>query len=266
MWFLRLRFPETVAWLGDFLGASPGTSSSVNTVYASAVTHNAPVSRQASAAHLRRMKDLTVDSMRRITTSQLARLSLQLGVSVKSLQSLCVGYSTDHHATTWPMRDASGGIVGIRLRRADSQKCSIQSSQSGLFLLRSQRPTGGHVFIVEGASDVAAGFDLGLHCVGRPSCSGGTQQLRQYLDRHGYLAATVIADHDESGIAGAIRLAKCLSVTGINANVSVVPKVEGDLRGMLLAGAGIHDVKSLRTIHEFEARAVSRQLLLDFAA
>jgi hypothetical protein len=266
MWFLRLRFPDAIDWLANYLGATDRSSSNVAAVYAGGVANFAPRARKASAAHLRRMKDLTIDSMRRITNIQLAQLSNQLGVSVESLQSLCVGYSTDHHASTWPMRDAAGQITGIRLRLPTDEKRSIRSSLSGLFLLRSQRPTGEHLFVVEGASDVAAGFDLGLHCIGRPSCTGGVQQLREYIARHGYRAATVVADHDSSGITGAIRLAKCLSVAGIASRVLVVPQESGDLRGMMQSGAEIADIDSLPIVQEFEPHGICQQLMFEFAA
>ena len=47
------------------------------------------------------------------------------------------------------------------------------------------------ILIVEGASDTAAGMDLGFAAIGRPSAAGGLNYLRSLLrDRHVVIVAS----------------------------------------------------------------------------
>ncbi|MGB7343349.1 MAG: toprim domain-containing protein [Pirellulaceae bacterium] len=267
MWIQGVRFPEAIQWLANYLGVDGQESHSSGTFVSAGSFSTSHKTPQSTAAEIRRMTQLTIDSMRRITSNQLSDLSKRLHVSETSLRSLCVGYSTDHDATTWPMRNANGEIIGIRLRASDGdKKWSYRGSRSGLFLLKSQRPTGKQVFIVEGASDLAAASDLSLPCIGRPCCSGGTDQVSDYLGRVGYRSVTLIADHDEAGIQGATRLAKSLSIRGFETQVVAVDQQANDLREMLRRGATTASVLSLPVIEQFAARPVREQLTFDFAA
>ncbi len=266
MWISRTRFRDTLRWLADYLAVGFGRSYSGTLVPVHASTSNESP-RRSSAAEIQRMTRLTADSMRRISDVQLCDLAAVLGVTVSSLRALCVGYSTDQQATTWPMRNSDGQIIGIRFR-ADgaNKKWSLRGSCSGLFLSRDHRVTGDHLFIVEGASDLAAGLDLGLPCIGRADCGSGTHRVAAYLRRCHVTQATVIADRDDAGIGGAIRLAKNLAIRGVASRVVTVPDGINDLRDWCQRGATAAQVISLEALKHFDARIVSQQMMFEFAA
>ncbi|QDT13053.1 primase-helicase zinc-binding domain-containing protein [Planctomycetes bacterium K23_9] len=270
MWWAGGTFTSTLDWLSDHLGVGEASGSGHNRDWIGASgspTHQPAKPRESTAAEVRRMTQLTSHAMRCITAVQFHELSNHLGISESSLRSLCVGYSTDYQATTWPMRNSQGDVVGIRLRSTvDDKKWSVRGSRSGLFLSRNHRPDGERVFIVEGPSDLAAALDLEIACIGRPSCCGGTHQIGQYLARVGYRQATIIADRDEAGIAGAMSLAKRLSMRGVTTSVVTVADHAKDLRQWRQKGATKTDVQTLDVIQHFAARPISEQLNFDFAA
>lgn len=85
----------------------------------------------------------------------LGRLADNLGLSVESLRRLSVGWSGKHSAWAFPMQDADGKVVAIRLRRPDGSKRSVWGGHEGLFV-----PDGLHrdglLLINEGPTDTAA--------------------------------------------------------------------------------------------------------------
>ncbi len=64
----------------------------------------------------------------------LRRLGYSLGVSVEGLQRLGVGWSVEHRAWTFPMVDADGTVLGIRLRLRSGKKLSVRGRKEGLFV------------------------------------------------------------------------------------------------------------------------------------
>ncbi|NND96532.1 MAG: hypothetical protein HKN47_04285 [Pirellulaceae bacterium] len=271
MWIQNVAFADAVQWLIDYLGIGhdarrDGGYSGFLPIPIATSRDARPAKRQVSAAEVERMTRLTADAMRRISSRQFQTLSEQLGVSVDSLRSLCVGYSADHGATTWPMRDANGRVIGIRLRSDDGRKkWSVTGSHAGLFISRSDRPRGDAVYIVEGASDMCAAIDLGLPSIGRPSCRGLSLETCDYMSRVGYRCATVIADNDPPGRAGARDLARDLSIHGFDAQVAVPPNGTNDLRQYVMGRN--HPIGfSLETLYEFAAKPVMTQLAFDFVA
>lgn len=133
---------------------------------------------------------------------RLSALAQALGVSTAALINLNVGWAGPEDlrrmraggagwaenyprgAFTFPERDGAGRIVGCALRAIDGRKGAAggqAGAQRGLIVPTTlpQRPD--PVLIVEGASDVAAVETLGIAVVGRPSNSGGAEQLARLL-------------------------------------------------------------------------------------
>lgn len=129
-------------------------------------------------------------------------LAESLGVSRLSLMQLHVRWSDDYRSWAFPMRDAFGTIIGIRLRAEDGRKWAVFGSRQGLFIPR--RALQSTAWICEGPTDCAALVTLGLFAIGRPSCSGGSFILKELLKRLGTKKMVVVADndHDKYGNGG----------------------------------------------------------------
>lgn len=189
-----------------------------------------------------------------------ARLGAELGLPGAAVDRLLVGRSRFYGAWCFPMRDGAGAVVGIRLRRyGTGDKFSVAGSRDGLFYdpaLEAEETfargiRGRELVVVEGASDCAAGYAVGLPCVGRSSCATGADALRALCARLGATRLTVVADNDRSkarvvagapgrppermrirpGAEGAARLARALGRVW-----RVVTPPAKDLRDWVRAG------------------------------
>jgi hypothetical protein len=116
------------------------------------------------------------------------QLAVLLGVSVFALASLVVGYSEVFPGgASWmiPERNAKGQVIGISRRlvvpRGGKNKLAVKGSRRGLTYPDNFKSLPGAVYITEGASDVMAGLTLGLCTIGRPSATGGVEQLAELL-------------------------------------------------------------------------------------
>lgn len=168
----------------------------------------------------------------------LHRLQNETGVSVPSLERLGVGHNG--WAWTFPMCTPTGRVVGIRLRKSDGSKLAVKGSSEGLFI-----PSGidvaGRLLVVEGPTDTAAALDLGFSAIGRPSCTGGSRWVRQFVEAHRPAEVVVFADADEPGRAGAGSLARTLA-SFTRVRIAEPPDGIKDLRAWLRAGARHDDV------------------------
>ena len=133
------------------------------------------------------------------------KLGDELGLAGAVVDRLECGRSAFYCAWCFPMRDGSGKIVGIRLRRyGTSDKWSVAGSKDGLFydpgLTAAEETSNGkkgrEIVIVDGASDCAAGYEIGLPCVGRSSCATGAEDLKELCNRLKVSRVTIIADND----------------------------------------------------------------------
>lgn len=153
-------------------------------------------------------------------------LALELGVEAFALKALDVRFNHMDSCWSFPMRDASGKIVGLRYRElGGSRKWSARGSRDGLFY----DPEGTCVktlYITEGASDTAAALSLGLVAIGRSSCTSGTPLIKELLARLRPSSLAIIADNDAPGLAGARALSQELG----NARIITPPKGYKDLR------------------------------------
>ena len=125
-----------------------------------------------------------------------------LGVSPDSLHALGCCWASNHKAFAFPMRNAAGDVVGVRLRNEFGRKWSVNGSRSGLFwnaICEKTTP-----WICEGCTDAAAALTIGLWCIGRSSCNGDAHHLRALLHRQ---STVILADNDKPGLDGARKLA-----------------------------------------------------------
>jgi len=154
--------------------------------------------------------------------SEFDRMGSLLGVSAASLLALRAGWSPQHRAWSFPMRNGAGAIVGIRLRTEDGRsKWSVRGGHEGIFLPRVEPKS--EVWVVEGPTDCAALLTLGKFSIGRPSCSGSISHTAATLARMGIRRCVIVADNDEDhfrpngdrwnpGIDGAKRLSDEIGV------------------------------------------------------
>ena len=145
------------------------------------------------------------------------RLAADLGVSVEAVRALGVGWNG--RAWTIQNRDATGTAIGLATRLPDGDKKYTRGSRQGLVYAPDSWAQGdGPVLLVEGMSDTAALYGLGLAVIGRPSNTGGADLLIEMLatwpeDR----GIVVVGERDEKsdgswpGRDGAIRTAERLA-------------------------------------------------------
>lgn len=164
-----------------------------------------------------------------------------LGVSVKSLRAVGIGWDNDSRRWTFPERDADGQVIGIATRDAQDRKRCVPGSKRGLTMAW---PLGSYagsssndpILIVEGASDTTAGSDLGFVTIGRPNATGGLEYLKPLL-RERYVVIVGENDKNGAGRKGAEKMARGL--VGVAASVKVIfpPTGAKDLRVWFTAPA-----------------------------
>lgn len=147
----------------------------------------------------------------------------QLGDSVtkQSVKMFRVGYDAEKKAFTNPEFDGVGHVVGItrRLNKGKGKKKAIHGSKRGMAI-----PTDfadldhdGPILIPEGLTDSMAFHGAGCAVVGRPSATGGTKYLTQFLDDFFDREVIVVGDNDQKkdgkwpGKEGAVKTAKGLA-------------------------------------------------------
>lgn len=189
----------------------------------------------------------------RAKLANIEAVAQKLGVSADSLQRLDIGF--DGRNLAFPMRDAQENVIGIRLRADNGQKFCVPGSSTGLFwpmgVYRNSVQT---LFICEGPTDCAALLDMGFDAIGRPSCMGGVDLIKQWLK--GYWRDVVImADKDEPkkrpdgstwlpGQEGAERLAKEIKPLCKSLKVIKPPKHK-DIRQWYINGATAQTVMAI---------------------
>jgi hypothetical protein len=166
---------------------------------------------------------------------QLDILARSLGLTVDSLTALGIGWSAHYRAWSFPMVDADGTVLGIRLRRPDGSKFAVPGGKEGLFI-PAMDPTDPRLLVCEGPTDVAALLDLEYTAVvGRPNCTGGVRLLADLCQRRQPGQVVILADGDEPGRHGAENLAGVLLAYRSVVRV-VIPTRFKDAREFLGAG------------------------------
>lgn len=134
--------------------------------------------------------------------------AMSLGVSTDSLQA--IGCAWNGRAWAFPMKDATGKMIGIRLRSESGDKWAVRGSHQGLFFSNSEQAR--TLFVVEGPTDCAAGVTLGLNTLGRPACIGQEAMILSYVQRVRASRVVIVSDNDEPGLRGAAKLQAMLPV------------------------------------------------------
>lgn len=232
-WWLGVDAAGALRWLAGWLGVGDGE-------------HRPPVRPIERRVEIPEPKDCQVRFAlmaevwrRNMRPAWLCRAAELLGLPTDPLVQLCIGWSPEHRATSWPMRDAAGDVIGVRLRcPATAKKWAVRGSSAGLFypidLLSVERPK--RLFVCEGPTDTAALLSIGLATVGVPS-AGGSRDLLVALCRQVMPAeVAIVADADGPGIDGAERLADAVMAV---APVRIVSPGYGakDSRAWVMAGA-----------------------------
>lgn len=151
---------------------------------------------------------------------QLVAHAADLGVRPESLVRLGVGQHASG-ALSFPMRNASGAIRGVRLRRHDGSKFAVRGSRNMLFIPDGFERRGRTVVVLEGPTDTAAALDLGLNAIGRPSALTCREDLFEAIR----WAATVVIvqDNDADGRKGAEQIASDLARVRIQCKIMKAP-------------------------------------------
>jgi hypothetical protein len=142
----------------------------------------------------------------------IGRLAAILGVAHDALDMLRVGYDERERSWWFGERNAAGRYIGVNRRFEDGKKLCAVGSKRGLTYVDDWQDWPGPCYLVEGASDVAAGLTIGICVVGRPSNIGGAEYLALLLKefqrpivvlgerdkkRHEDLAEIMQRGHDE---------------------------------------------------------------------
>lgn len=170
-------------------------------------------------------------------------LAKRLGLSPGSLRRLGIGWASTFRAFSFPMRDAAGQVVGIRLRGDNGKKWAVPGSREGLFYA-ADLPHGGRLLVCEGPTDTAACLDWGFHAIGRPSCTGGVRHAVELVKRLAPAEVVIVADGDTPGLTGAERLAAVLVAYVAAVRVVAPPRGVKDARAWLQAGGTSADVQA----------------------
>jgi len=110
-----------------------------------------------------------------------------------------LGTTCNHYGCwTFPMKNAQGKVIGVRLRTPDGFKYALKGSRNGLFYstLSPTQP----VLIVDGASDAYKGHLHHLNIIGRPSSTTGNELLLELFKdlRPLYVDQLLDADDNEN--------------------------------------------------------------------
>jgi hypothetical protein len=186
---------------------------------------------------------------RDLDPGQLQQLAGSLGLSVESLMHLSIGWCAADRAWSFPMTDADGNVLGVRLRRPNGFKFSVKGGKEGLFIPTIVPADDSPLLVPEGPTDAAALLDLGYRNVAaRPSCAGGIKLLVELIRRRQPREVVVVSDGDEPGRRGAHNLASVLVPYAPAVRVILPPDGIKDARDWLRAGGTQRDVEeAIRT-------------------
>lgn len=148
----------------------------------------------------------------------LESLSRELGVSDEALVSLGIGWASVERlgelcdavrhrrggeykrpkssAWVFPMMSGEGEIIGLNARAPGRGKWTVAGGRNGLFVPAGLSEMPDPVYVPEGASDTAAALSRGVAAVGRPSCSGGVEDLAVLLRGRRVI---LVGENDEKG-------------------------------------------------------------------
>ncbi len=239
-WWLGVNTGDALRWLKSYLQWGHGD-------HLARVHRSIPETRVPSQTESNKRFDLMAGVMHsNMTPKGAVRCAELLGLPVAPLNRLLVGWSPTHQATAWPMRDADGNVIGIRLRcPSTARKWALTGSRAGLIYDPSLIHTSPirRLWVVEGPTDTASLLSIDLHAVGVPSAGGSADLLVALARRLRPWELVIVADRDEAGQRGAERLRDALLIV---APVRMITPPIGikDPRAWVCSGADRHAFES----------------------
>jgi hypothetical protein len=136
--------------------------------------------------------------------------AMSLGVDTDCLRSLGCAWTGREWA--FPMKNSEGQIIGIRLRNEHS-KWAVKGSKQGLFIpeIESKKI----LYVCEGPTDTAAALTMNLYALGRPSCMGCEEMIKQFVRIKRISRVVIVTDNDIPGLRGAAKLQRSLTVKSV---------------------------------------------------
>ena len=248
-WLLAGTFPDACRWLADWLGMEAKPYRPRPIVRTVSVTDKP----EETPEYIGRIAQQSHESMK---PDWWDRLSDHLSLPVPALKRLHVGWSRAYESWTFPMRDASGAIIGVRTRRPDGTKKAVAGSRAGIFIPDGITPK--RLFIAEGPTDTAALLSLGLDANGRPSCTGCKPMVIEYAKQHRPTETIIMADGDEAGILGAESLAS--ELVAVCTTKVMVPPAK-DCREWFINGCGADDILTAAGAVDARTLSISSEVL-----
>jgi len=186
-------------------------------------------------------EDILNNWKKETTPKMLIDFADNLGVDAQALWLLGCVYSHSNNAWAFPMSEPYGTPIGIRLRNDKGDKWAVRGSKQGLFIPDYNSKAGAWLkqktlYIFEGPTDTAAGLCMGLFSIGRPSCLGCEDYIKEFIKISNVSRVVVVSDQDSPGIKGAEKLQGMLNVT----NCIWIPPCK-DVREFLRLG-GSYDI------------------------
>ncbi len=158
------------------------------------------------------------------------KAAAMLGVSSESLVKLQVGWSAEHRAMSFPMRDAAGGVIGIRLRCPQTARKWAVPGSKRRFVLR-KRPLR-HWPICKSVChrrpDRHRGPVVsGLNVIGVPSAGGSAAMLAKIIRRLSPTDVVVVADSDDAGKGRSQSIGRHIIVDSVNTHPHPAQRFKG---------------------------------------
>lgn len=206
-WWLGVSTADAIQWLRFFLGLGNYKHLPIQAIRSPLAAPPKVVQSESDRLRIELMAEVC---LRNMTDASREYTAQKLGVHPHALRRLQVGWCPSNCATTWPMRDANGSIIGLRLRDPNTgSKKSVQGSAAGLFYdpdRFANISSGVRVWVAEGASDTAALLSVGFDAVGVPSAKSGGDQLLELGRRILPSEIVIVADGDGAGVESASLL------------------------------------------------------------
>lgn len=141
-------------------------------------------------------------------------LGMSLGVDTDALRAIGCAWAPAHKAWAFPMKQADGKVIGIRLRNDEGAKWAVKGSRSGIFI-PSEYPycvDDATLYVVEGPTDLAAAMTIGLYAIGRAACLGQENMVVDFIKTRRVRRIAVLTDNDEAGMRGSEKLQTMLPI------------------------------------------------------
>jgi hypothetical protein len=242
-WWLGVDTAEAISWLRSWLGLGNGRHLPIQAIKPTLAPPPKPVQSESDRLRIALMADVC---RRNLTDQGREHIAKKLGVVPESLRQLQAGWCASLCATTFPMRDGDGNIIGIRTRDPETAaKGSLSGGNGGLIYDLDgfdKIPSGARIWVAEGPTDTAALLSIGLDAVGVPSAGVGGDLLLALGHRIRPSEWIIVSDGDSKGIEGAKSLRSDLVIVA-GVRIIVPPSGIKDAREWINRGASRVDLE-----------------------